>query len=136
MYNDDEELEHQHEPNKAEAAPEWDEPESVLERHQSEDSPGSNVTPAAEKPTGEDLKTPRNRFLAFAEKLRERIDGGTRLRRKLVTWCDMAHRCRSHPGSRWSFPAGPPELPDQALCGAPPGIRTQNLRIKSPLLCH
>ena len=24
--------------------------------------------------------------------LRERIDGGTRLRRKLVTWCDMAHR--------------------------------------------
>lgn len=24
--------------------------------------------------------------------LREQIDGGTRLRRKLVTWCDMAHR--------------------------------------------
>jgi hypothetical protein len=30
-----------------------------------------------------------------------------------------------------------PSLPlDLALCRAPPGIRTQNLRIKSPLLCH
>lgn len=75
MYNDDEELEHQDERNDAEAVPDWDEPDGVLERQPSEDSPESNVTPAAEEPIGEDLKTPKNRLLAFAKKVRERIDG-------------------------------------------------------------
>ena len=75
MYNDDEEREQQHEPNKAEAVPHWNEPERVFERHPSEDSPASNVAPVAEEPIGQDLKTPGNRLLAFAKKVRERIDG-------------------------------------------------------------
>lgn len=32
------------------------------------------------------------RWEALDPELREQIDGGTRLRRKLLTWCDMAHR--------------------------------------------
>jgi hypothetical protein len=75
MYNDNQEVEHGHEPSKAEAVPDWDDPESVVERHSSEDSPESNVTPAGEEPIGEDLKTPRNGLRAFAQKVRERIDG-------------------------------------------------------------
>lgn len=40
-----------------------------------------------------DWAAPRaRRWPALDPALRERIDGSTRLRRKLVTWCDMAHR--------------------------------------------
>ena len=37
-------------------------------------------------------------------------------------------------GGRWEWSDGEPY--DPARDGAPPGIRTQNLRIKSPLLCR
>jgi len=40
-----------------------------------------------------DWTEPRlRRWEELDPELRERIDGGSRLRRKLVTWCDMAHR--------------------------------------------
>ncbi len=40
-----------------------------------------------------DWAAPRmRRWPELDAELRERIDGSTRLRRKLVTWCDMAHR--------------------------------------------
>lgn len=40
-----------------------------------------------------DWAAPRlRRWEELDPELRERIDGGTRLRRRLVTWCDMAHR--------------------------------------------
>jgi hypothetical protein len=57
---------------------------------------------------------------------------------------EVFHVCRSMP-SRTSrkgdsgltrHPRTKKYGPDQVLCGAPPGIRTRNLRIKSPLLCR
>src|SRR5205085_3468775 len=40
-----------------------------------------------------DWAAPRiRRWPELDAELRERIDGGTRLRRKLTTWCDMAQR--------------------------------------------
>ncbi len=74
MYNDDEELEHEHEDNETEVVPDWDQPEGVP-AHASEDRPHSDATSPAEEPVVEGPKAPRNRLLAFAKKVRERIDG-------------------------------------------------------------
>jgi hypothetical protein len=76
MYNDDEELEHEHDRNKAEAVPDWDQPEGAPAAHASEDRPHSDATSPAEKPV-EGLKAPRNRLLAFAKRVRERMDRRT-----------------------------------------------------------